>query len=172
MAEGLTPDKIPMIKFDPVANETGEYAPQDFNDGCNSISEPWLIEASLFLREEILRRGYATAKLMPSPCLIELYDSFVVNYDGTLYKCPGLVGRKDYCVGDLKTGVKDYSASHALDVWKKEECLECAYLPLCFGGCKYMTLLATGNMQGVSCRKEYFDRTLKTFVAQDIKYEL
>ena len=169
---GLTPDKIPFIKFDPVVNESSEFAPPDFNDGCNSINEPWLSEAALYLREEILKRGFRTAKITPSPCVIELHDSVVVNHDGTLYKCPGLIGRKGCCVGDVKSGLTDYRASHALDVWKNEECLECGYLPLCFGGCKYMTLVATGDMKGVSCRKEYFDRTLSTLVSQDIQYEL
>ena len=63
-------------------------------------------------------------------------------------------------MGDVRTGVRDYRASHGLDAWKNDECLACAYLPLCFGGCRYMQLLRTGAMQGLNCQKEYFDRTL------------
>lgn len=169
---GITPDKISFVKFDPVINESSEFAPPHFHDGCVSINEPWLVEAGLYLREEILKRGFRTYELAPSVCMMELRDNLVINYDGTLYKCPGLIGRKEFCVGTLTSGLLDYSRTHNLGNWKNEECLACSYLPLCFGGCRYMKLLQDGAMRGVNCRKEYFDRTLAQFVAQDIKYDL
>jgi uncharacterized protein len=169
---GLTPDRIYLVKFDPVINESAGFGPRDFHDGCASINEPWISEASLFLREEILKRGYNTPKVMPSPCAIERESSLVVNYDGALYKCPGLIGRKDCCVGDLKSGLINYRKSHDLDAWKNEECLACEYLPLCFGGCKYMKLLRDDTLRGINCQKQYLDRTLAGLVAQDIKYDL
>jgi uncharacterized protein len=171
-ASGLTPDKVPLIKFDPVMNESSEFAPADFHDGCESNNEPWISDAAVFLREEILRRGYRSSKIMPSSCFAEFKDSLVVNYDGALYKCPGLIGREQFRAGDLERGQIDYHESHGLDVWKNDECLECAYLPLCFGGCKYMKAMREGNMRGVMCRKEYFDRTLGTLISQDIRYDL
>jgi uncharacterized protein len=171
-AAGLTPARLPLIKFDPVMNESSEFAPADFHDGCESNDEPWISDAAIFLREEILRHGYRTQKIVPSSCFAEFKDSFVVNYDGALYKCPGLIGREQFRVGDLERGQIDYRESHGLDVWKNEECLECAYLPLCFGGCKYMKAVRDGNMHSVICQKDYFDRTLATLVAQDIRYDL
>jgi uncharacterized protein len=169
---GLTPDNISQIRFDPVVNDSSEFAPPDFHDGCMSANEPWLIEAGIFLREEILKRGFRTQEIAPAVCMIERCDHVVVNFDGSLYKCPGLIGRKEFCVGDVKTGLRDYSLTHCLGNWKNEECLACSYLPLCFGGCRYMKLLQDGNINGVNCRKEYFDKTLAQFVAQDIKYDL
>jgi uncharacterized protein len=172
MAAGITPGRIPLIKFDPVMNESNEFAPADFHDGCESNNEPWISDAAIFLREEILRRGYRTPKITPTTCFAEFKDSLVVNYDGALYKCPGLIGREQFRVGDLERGQIDYQQSHGLNVWKNEECLECAYLPLCFGGCKYMKAMRDGNMQGIHCLKEYFDRTLGALVSQDIRYDL
>ncbi|HYA87118.1 MAG TPA: geopeptide radical SAM maturase [Nitrospirota bacterium] len=171
-ANGLTPDKIPFLKFDPVVNESNEFAPADFHDGCESSNEPWISDAAVFLREEILRRGYRTQKIVPMSCFAEFKDNIVVNYDGTLYKCPGLIGREQFCVGDLERGQTDYRVSHGLDVWKNKECLECAYLPLCFGGCKYMKAIRDGNMSSVICQKEYYDGTLAKLVSQDIQYDL
>ena len=104
--------------------------------------------------------------------MVALTDSLVVNYDGSLYKCPGMIGRKNCCIGNVTNGLIDYSKSHGLDAWKNEECLACSYLPLCFGGCKYMQLIRTGEMNGVICQREYFDKTLEELVAQDIKYNL
>jgi uncharacterized protein len=169
---GLTPDKVPLVKFDPVIKESREFALPDFHDGCGSANEPWLSEAGLFLREEILRRGYRTQKIMPSPCLVERSGSFVVNYDGALYKCPGMIGRQNWRVGHVRGGLTEYHEALGLDEWKNEECLECSYLPLCFGGCKYLLLVRTGSLSGVNCQKEYFDRTLGELVSQDIKYDL
>jgi uncharacterized protein len=171
--EGLTPEKITNIHFDPIAKTHNELAPSDFKDiGCESINEPWLIEAGFLLREEILKRGYNTQKIRPSPCMIDIRDEIVINYDGTMYKCPGLIGTKGFEVGDIKTGIEDYSDSHNLNNWKNEECLGCEYLPICFGGCRYMKYLSDGDIHGNDCKKPYYDATLETFIKQDLKYGL
>lgn len=170
---GLTPKRISNIKFSPVTKTHNEQAPADFKDiGCESLYEPWLIEAGFVLREEILRRGYDTPKIAPSPCMMDVWDDFVVNWDGSLYKCPGLIGTKGFEVGDLQTGFCDYRESHNLDNWKNDECMNCEYLPLCFGGCRYMKYLRDGNIEGVDCKKPYLDATLETFLMQDIKYRV
>ncbi len=169
---GITPDRVDLVKFDPVSKETNEFAPPDFHDGCESINEPWLFDAGLFLREEILKRGYKTVPITPAVCMIELKNNIVVNYDGSLYKCSGMIGREKCRVGSLKDGISDYKKSHSLDNWKNEECLACAYLPLCFGGCRYSRLISAGNMNGVDCKKPYFDACLEALVKQDIKYGL
>ncbi|MFZ5998256.1 MAG: geopeptide radical SAM maturase [Nitrospirota bacterium] len=168
--EGLGPDNIAAIKFDPVMRESEEFALPDFNDGCCSINEPWLFGASVFLRNEILRRGYRTPKIVPSPCIVELRDSYVVNYDGALYKCPGLIGREHYCIGTVKDGVKEYRQSHNLDNWKNEECLGCVHLPLCFGGCRYIKVVHDGTMSGIDCKRPFLDAVLGELVYQDIAY--
>lgn len=170
LREGLTPGRISLIKFDPVTKSGGEYPRPEFNDGCISVDEPWLAEASLFLREEILKRGYRTPRVAPAPCMIESPDNLVVNYDGAVYKCPAFLGWRDMAVGDVQTGIRDYAVSHNLDVWKKEECLDCAYLPLCFGGCRFMKVLRDGEISGVDCRKAFLDETLEAFVRQDLRY--
>lgn len=168
----LTNDKISIVKFDAVTKATSRYALPDFRDGSDSINEPWIIESSVWLREEILKRGYATSRMIPSPCSIEAKDDFVVYFDGTLYKCPAFIGLKELEVGDLKTGVKEYRGLYKLDDWRKEGCLECEYLPLCFGGCKFMKFLRDGSLDGVDCKKPYLDATLETHVKQDLKYRL
>ncbi len=171
--EGLTPDKIGMVKFDPgMKPPEGDLSPPDYRNGCMSINEPWLVGAAALLREEILKRGYNTLKLIPITCMIEIADSYVVNFDGVIYKCPGFIGKKGYEVGDLQTGVKDYASSYKLGIWKNEDCAGCEYLPLCFGGCRYMTFVRDGNLDKLDCQKAYLDASLETLVKQDIKYRL
>lgn len=169
--EGLTPDKISQVKFDAVIKKpSGDTSPADYIDGCMSINEPWLIEAGLYLREEILKRGYWTPKIMPMPCQVELKNSYVVHFDGTLYKCPGFIGKKGYETGNLRDGTTDYHSSYKPGIWKNDECLECKYLPLCFGGCRYMTFIRDGNVESRDCKKPYLDAVLETFIKQDIRY--
>lgn len=169
MDNGLTPDRLSGVRFDPVTKETEGIATPDFNDGCGNINEPWLVEASTFLREEILRRGYRMHNVVPMPCLIDMTARIIVNYNGDIYKCPGLIGREEFRVGDIKAGIKDYRQSHNLDNWKNEECLNCSYLPLCFGGCRYMKLVRDGNINGVDCKRPYLDATLERLIYQDIE---
>ncbi len=171
--EGLTPDRIGMVKFDPIMKTSDEdLSLPEHRGGCTSINEPWISSASLQLREEILKRGYTTLPLMPITCMVEMADSYVVNFDGVIYKCPGFIGKKGFEVGDLQTGVKDYAASYKLGIWKNEECAMCEYLPLCLGGCRYMTFLRDGCIERVDCQKAYLDASLETLVKQDIKYKL
>jgi len=171
LKEGLTPEKVPVVKFDPVmSGPQSKHAPTDYKGGCMSINEPWILEASTLLREEILKRGYHAPKMAPLFCMVENSDGFVVNFDGTLYKCPAFIGHEAYAIGDLKTGLKDYRQTHKLDIWKNEECISCEYLPLCFGGCRYMSLLRDGAIDGLDCKKPHLDAFLETAIKQDLKY--
>jgi len=169
-ALGLTPDKVAHVMFAPVSDTLGEHLMPEFSDGCCSMDEPWLLDASIYLREEILRRGFFTPKVQPTTCMIEFKDNLVAHYDGTLYKCPAFIGLEGLDVGHLESGIRDFRESHNMDVWKKDECLDCAYLPLCFGGCRFLTLLQKGAISDVECRKAWYDATLEELILQDLRY--
>jgi uncharacterized protein len=168
---GITPERVSLVKFDPVTKSGGEFPLPEFNEGCASTDEPWLMEAGLFLREEILKRGFRTPRVGPSACMIENPNDLVVNWDGALFKCPAFLGWKNMSIGNLESGISDYTESHNMEVWKKEECLDCAYLPLCFGGCRFLKLLRDGRIDDVDCRRVFFDRTLEACVRLDLKYQ-
>jgi uncharacterized protein len=165
---GITPDRVKSVKFDPVFKEREGIATPDYCGGCRSINEKWLFDAGIYLRDETMKRGFPTPEVMPSFCVIERNNMFIINYDGTIYKCPGLIGQREFCVGDVVNGVGDYSVSHRLNNWQTEECLECVYLPLCFGGCRYLSLLRGSAMETLDCRKPYYDACLEGLVRQDL----
>jgi uncharacterized protein len=169
--EGLTPDRISEVRFAPVIkNPGGVSSLADYTDGLMSLNEPWMTQAGTLLREEALKRGYKSSKVMPSPCQIDVDDYYVVNYDGGIYKCHSFIGKKDFEIGDLRTGLSDYRHSHKRDIWKNSECRECVYLPLCFGGCQYMSYVRDGRVDKIDCRKPYLDAALETLIKQDIRY--
>lgn len=168
ITEGLTPDRVGSIAFNPVTSS--QFNRSEYRNSCSSINEPWLFEAGLFLREEILKRGFKSKKVDIATCKVEINNSIVVNYDGSILKCPAFMGYPGLEAGNLTTGIKDFSKTHNLDIWKREECLDCEYLPICFGGCRFDKLLRDGKIDGVDCKKPYLDATLETLVKQDLKY--
>lgn len=98
----------------------------------------------------------------------EKNNDLVVGYDGSFYKCPVFMGQEKLRVGSLSEGIGDYRESHNLDVWKSDECLECAYLPLCFDGCRFFRKLKTGTIDGVDYRRAMLDASLERIVRQDM----
>jgi uncharacterized protein len=171
LAVGLTPDKVRTIQFNPVIATLGARALPDFRTGCDCSSEDWLAEAALLLREEALKRGFIVPKPGPAGCMAELDNDLVVNHDGSFYRCPAFIGRDGFAVGDLRRGVVDYTGAYNRDVWKKSECLECAYLPHCFGGCRYMKFVRDGHIADVDCWRSFLDATLEESVRQDLAYQ-
>jgi len=169
---GLGPEAFASVQFYPVMQVNDRFANPEFSGGCCSMHEPWLVEASLFLREEIMRRGYSFPKLQPAPCMVDLDDAFTVNHDGAIYKCVTLIGHREFVCGDIRRGLDHgWQESYCVDHWQKEKkCRECAYLPLCFGGCRYMALQREGSMAKVDCQKEFLDATLEKMLMQDLKY--
>ena len=168
VSAGIEPARFKEVSFSPVMPRADGSVTGDLGSACACTAEPWAIEANLYLRQEIMRRGFPVSKMQPSACAIEFANDLVVGYDGSLYKCPVFMGQEDMQVGTLAEGVNDYRESHNLDVWKTDECLECAYLPLCFGGCRFFSKLKTGAIDGVDCRRAMLDASLETIVRQDL----
>jgi uncharacterized protein len=170
-ANGLTPDILYMIKFDPILRPVNQkHLLAKYHGGCACGHEPWILEAEGVLRREILRRGYFTPKVRPIMCAIENNGTYVVNFDGRLYKCPAFAGHEEFAIGDLDGEQRDCKQIYRMDLWKNEECLDCVYLPLCFGGCRYMSFLKEGGIKTVDCKRPYFDAALETLVNQDIEF--
>ena len=108
---GITPQDIFSLQFYPVLQDAEGMVNCHFKEGCSSLNEPWIYEAEIFLREEILKRGFRRSKIIPTACMMELTNRFIVNYYGGIYKCSGLIGREEYKVGDIASGIKNYHIS-------------------------------------------------------------
>ncbi|WP_298434216.1 geopeptide radical SAM maturase [Geobacter sp.] len=156
VAEGLTPERLGTVRFTPAVGGKGR--------GCVTCEEPWLAEAELSLRQELAARGFRLPKPGPFSCMIDLASDLAVDADGRCYKCPAFMGHAGYAVGTLGGGLTGALPAYGPDIWKTEECLGCAWLPLCFGGCRFMRLAEAGGVDGVSCLRGYLDATLETGV--------
>jgi len=166
---GVEPGRFKAVAFSPITPKTDGSVVRDFGPTCILNDEPWMAEASIYLRGETIHRGFPVPRLKAGACMVEFENDLVVGYDGGIFKCPAFMGEESLRVGSLAEGITDYRDSHNLDVWKNEECLECAYLPLCFGGCRFLRKLKTGAIDGVDCRRAMLDATLETVVRQDLE---
>jgi len=169
LEQGLTPDRIGSIEFAPVVREREGIVLPDFVGGCANMYAPWLLDAMFFLRKEIVERNFPTQKISPSLCAVDRKSAFIVNYDGGIYKCPSVIGEPEFRVGDVVNGVVDYSVSHGMNNWKSDKCLDCVYLPLCFGGCRYISFLTNGEFTGLDCQKHFYDASFEKYVRQDLE---
>ena len=165
--QGLGPGHFGNVQFHPVLSTSDPFAHPEFTGGCLGTDEPWLAEAALFAHAELIRRGYPSPRLIPSPCMVDLDDALVVNHDGTLFKCVAMIGHPEYAVGDVWQGLADVATTCNRDHWREHaECRQCEYLPLCFGGCRYMALQRTGSLQ-VDCRRQFYERIIEGTVLQE-----
>ncbi|GFO54654.1 radical SAM/SPASM domain-containing protein [Geomonas sp. Red276] len=158
---GLRPEKLHRVLFTPVTAKAGCT---EHGSECASSSEPWLVEALPLLRQETISRGFPVPKLKASACVVEFDHNIVVNYDGTLYKCPAFMGYDGFSVGNIAEGISDYKQSHGIGNWQNDECLDCPYLPICFGGCRFLNLLNDKPISTLDCRRAFYDAALEQMV--------
>lgn len=168
----ITPETVDTVQFTPVMQTGDKFSNPEFTGGCASFDEPWVSAASIEVRRQVLERGFKTPRMTPSPCMVDLEDAFVVNHDGRLYKCVAMIGHPEYSCGDVRNGMQDYSRIYHLDHWRQNsKCPDCEYLPLCFGGCRYMKFQQAGSMEDVECLRNYYDRVIKDTVLQDALFQ-
>jgi len=167
LSRGITGEKLTQVHFTPVTPKAGC---SEYGSECAFSDEPWLMKAMLLLREEILGKGFTAPKIGVSACVIEFQNNVVVNWDGSLYKCPAFMGWKELSIGSLAQGVTDYSDSHHLGNWKNDDCLDCPYLPLCFGGCRFLTLLNGKPLSELDCRRAFLDASLEKLLLQNLSH--
>ena len=97
----------------------------------------------------------------------------VIDPLGMIYKCPAMVGRPQFVVGEIKEN--DLNWRHiefmTMKTWKL--CLECPYVPMCGGGCRFEAFLANkGDYTRLACHKEYYDKYLKELIKLDYEKDI
>lgn len=106
----------------------------------------------------------------PAPCELHWDNSFTVDPDGLVYKCPVVAGRSEVAVGSVSGGALREAPLVELRPW--EQCGDCAYLPICVGGCLGSQYLKTGRRDQVSCKKEVFEATFRERIPRRYLEEL
>ena len=130
--------------------------------GTSACSSCNLLDDKMsFLRDETKKRGFSTVDgVHMGPCEIHSDNAHTIGPDGSLYACPGFASDSPSSTGHID-GRQDVVRSHAaenfanLSSWR--ECGDCAFIPVCAGGCTVAANNELGNMHAPNCHKPSFE---------------
>ena len=131
-------------------------------DSCN-----FLDDKMSFLREETKKRGFNTVDgVHMGPCEIHRQHAHTIGPDGAVYACPGFTGDPKLSTGhiDGRQDARQAAAAtrfETLAAWK--ECNDCAFIPLCAGGCSTAAHMELGDMNRPNCHKRSFEAGVVSF---------
>ena len=115
--------------------------------------------------------NHETLEGMLGPCELHWNNSYIIDPDGLLYKCPAVAGRPEMAVGSVAGHAPEKVAPLlALRPWEK--CGDCPYMPVCVGGCLGGQWLRTGRVDEVNCKRDQFEDAFRTTIPQRYLAEL
>ena len=186
-------DKLAKVAFKPIIREQKPPQPKGFipltaisGDGkplngtcmtsagagvttaCDSCH--FLDDKMSFLREETAKRGFKTVDgVHMGPCEIHKTHAHTIGPEGSLYACPGFAGNVPESTGHID-GRQDDQRSAAAKRFAKitawEECNDCAFIPVCAGGCSAAAHTELGDMRKPNCHKPSFEAGVVTLAHQ------
>ena len=123
---------------------------------CDSCSV--LDDKLTMLRAETRRLGFATHDgVHNGPCHVHKAHAHTIGPDGSLYACPGFTGQLAMSTGHIDDRHDSWRESARerflrLSPWK--ECGDCAYIPVCAGGCVAASYSQLGDMNVPTCHQQ------------------
>jgi uncharacterized protein len=130
-------------------------------DTCHFVDEKMA-----FLREETMKRGFPTIDgVHMGPCEIHRKHAHTIAPDGSLYACPGFASDAPTSIGHIDAAPDAAKPAVArrfeqLAAWKA--CNDCAFIPVCAGGCTVAAHAELGDIDAPNCHKTAFEAGLVT----------
>ena len=124
-------------------------------DSCHFADEKMAM-----LRGLTKQAGFNTSDgVHMGPCEIHRQHAYTIGPGGDLYACPGFTGDKTMSTGHIDGSADARRQSAAsqferLAAWK--ECNDCAFIPVCAGGCTVASHNELGDLHAPSCHKTSF----------------
>jgi uncharacterized protein len=121
----------------------------------------FLDEKMSWLRDQTKWHGFETPDgVHMGPCEIHRTHSHTIGPDGSLYPCPGFTGDRGHAIGHIDdrpdpVRTRTASAFQQLAAWK--ECRDCAFIPVCAGGCTVAAHAEFGDIDRPNCHKKSFE---------------
>jgi len=125
-------------------------------DSCNVLDDKLT-----FLRQETRRLVFPTHDgVHNGPCHVHKQHAHTIGPDGSLYACPGFTGQLALSTGHIDDRRDSWRESalerfNRLHPWK--ECGDCAFIPVCAGGCVAASYSQLGDMNTPTCHKQSFE---------------
>jgi uncharacterized protein len=124
-----------------------------------------------FLRTETKRHGFPTPDgVHMGPCHVHMDHAHTIGPDGSLYACPGFTGDLGQSTGhidDRRDPLREKTREKfdRLNPWM--ECGDCAFIPVCAGGCLTASFTQLGDVNLPTCHKRSFESALVS-LAHDV----
>lgn len=123
-------------------------------------------------------RDYVQSKGLPvnnqigiGPCELHRKSFFGIDMTGKLYKCSAMVGREKFASGDVWQGEDKVKVTQrmgkGIQPWK--DCGNCAFIPVCAGGCKAVGYERYEDFTVGSCDKLYFKKMVQEMFEKNLK---
>jgi uncharacterized protein len=119
-----------------------------------------------FLRKETQRLGFPTHDgVHNGPCHVHKQHAHTIGPDGSLYPCPGFTGQLALSTGHIDDRHDAWRESARekflrLSPWK--ECGDCAFIPVCAGGCVAASHSQLGDMNTPTCHKQSMESAVRS----------
>ena len=94
------------------------------------------------------------------PCEIHKQHAHTIGPDGSLYACPGFGGNSAESTGhidDRQDDLRSAAAKRFAKITAWEDCNDCAFIPVCAGGCSAAAHVELGDMNKPNCHKPSFE---------------
>ena len=129
-------------------------------DSCNIVDDKMS-----YLREETKKRGFKTSDgVHMGPCEIHKGHAHTIGPDGSLFACPGFAGEALQSTGHIDGRQQEEYRTQAMRNFEKlaswEMCNDCAFIPVCAGGCTVASANELGDMHAPNCHKTSFEAGL------------
>lgn len=152
----------------------------------NYLKNEYLNKKILEIFSVISKLGFSTQKntiTRNTNCAAKKNNFFVIDLNGKIYKCPTLAGHPNISDGifDLKESQIKLNYNGILwNVWEPfddENCIECKYLPICFGKCIYDDMFKQYNdykiknfpkIKEKTVCKKYTDEIIKFYIKKSL----
>jgi uncharacterized protein len=133
-------------------------------DSCHFVDEKMA-----FLRDETRKRGFSTTDgVHMGPCEIHRRHAHTIGPDGSIYACPGFTGELAQAIGHIDAARRGFEQAAArfeeLAAWKA--CQDCAFIPVCAGGCSTAAHAELGDFSRPNCHKPSFEAGVVSLAAQ------
>ena len=125
-------------------------------DSCNLLDDQMD-----FLRDETRKRGFPTVDgVHMGPCEIHRKNAHTISPDGALHACPGFAADATQAVGHIgghASREQQLSAKRFDALAAYKNCGDCAFIPVCAGGCSVASHAELGDMNTPTCHKSSFE---------------
>jgi uncharacterized protein len=168
---GLAPH-LSIVKFKPVIDTSRESTGSC--TGCDHAREQ--TDTLIQINRSVERRALGTSRIEPleqmlGPCELHWRNNYSIDPDGYVYKCPAVAGRTEMAIG-ATWSAEEKSVAPLVEFRPWEQCGDCAFLPVCVGGCLGGEYLRSGRRDQVACRKQDFEASFRDAIPRRYLAEL